>query len=220
MHGVAIAVRSVRAPVAGTVDKISEGKENPIAYVPLSFLRSGSPGRVKIRFCVGSDGRAHDTVVQDSSPEGVYDEAARRALHEVKFSARKLKGKPVWTCGLVVPVSFLRAGAEDDKSGKIGSMKFRALSGHPSKPKLEEEKPVKLSLHIPSGTKLPAVAKVEVRLCIEKDGSVSRAEVVKADPPKLFDQAAIETVENWRFARSGARMCDVYEWVRFPLRRS
>jgi TonB family protein len=52
---------------------------------------------------------------------------------------------------------------------------------------------------------------------IEKNGRASRAAVVKADPPKLFDQAALKTVAGWRFARPPQRMCDVYERVKSPL---
>lgn len=215
MHGVAIFARNSQAPPSATSAGASAGGINPVVYLTPSFAQGAAPGRVKIRFCIGPEGRVRDTMLRDSSPGGIYDEAARRALERVDFSARKVDGKPVWTCGLTVPVSF--SGALGGKLGQIGALSYERLSGRPAEPVLKEEKPVKLSLSIPSGTKLPPVAKVELHFCIEKDGSVSDVTVVHADPPRLFDRAAIETVENWRFGRIPARMCDVYEGVRFPL---
>lgn len=215
MHGVAIFARHSQPLPSATNEEISKDGVNLAVYLTPSFPRGTAQGHVRIHFCIDLRGRVRDTVVRDASPAGVYDEAARRALEQVGFSARKLDGKPVWTCGLTVPVSF--SGAQSGELGQIGALSYETLLGRPAEPVLKEEKPVKLSLSIPAGTKLPPVAKVELRFCIEKDGSVSAATVVHANPPRFFDRAAIETVENWRFRRIPARMCDVYEGVRFPL---
>ncbi len=207
----ATAARS-RASGAGYFDASDES----VAAIPTGVLPTKvPPGRVRIRFCVDAEGRPADTIVDQSEPPGVYDAAARDALAATYFSARKIAGAAVMTCGLNLLASF--NGNDVGTVGTIHDMAFDDITETSSLPKLEAQNPVAISLHIPAGTPLPKVAKVEVRMCIEKNGEVSGASVVHADPPDYFDQAALQTVAGWRFASPPRRMCDVYQSVEFPL---
>jgi protein TonB len=58
---------------------------------------------------------------------------------------------------------------------------------------------------------------VQVRFLVERDGTVSRASVVAADPPGLFDQAALDAVRQWRFSPGNIKGSAVRTWVRVPI---
>ena len=214
MHGVSI-VATAGAPQPAWDDD-SGMEANPVARIAADSLPADArAGKVRVRFCIDDQGRVADATVLKSSPHGVYDEAALQALGATRFTVRKIHDSAVESCGLMVWAKF--SGGREGKVGRLGNMTFNNLKGSPPVPKLVAQKPVRISLSIPAGTPLPKVAKVELRMCIEKSGKVSGASVVQADPPQYFDKAALETVSGWRFARPRRRMCDVYQSVQFPL---
>ena len=222
MHGVAIIVgRGIPSATAAGVTVthgVGAWRYGPLTTVtlPRGVLPAGAlPGRVRVRFCVDTRGRATDTVILSDTSNTAYFEAARRALEAVHFSARQFKRAWILTCGEAVTITF--SGRITGYVGKIGTLQFKTLSKRSPEPRLKEAIPAKISLHIPTETSLPPVAHAVVRLCIDKDGTVSQSEVVQADPPRLFNQAALATVRGWRFAKLTHRMCDVYEGVQFPL---
>ena len=45
---------------------------------------------------------------------------------------------------------------------------------------------------------------VEVEFTILGDGSVANPEVLRSEPPRLFDRSALEAILRWRFAPPGA----------------
>ena len=61
--------------------------------------------------------------------------------------------------------------------------------------------------------------RVTVQFTIQPDGSVASPSVVSADPPGVFDQAALAAARGWRFEPMGRAMGSVRE-VRFRLGRS
>ncbi|MGH9436440.1 MAG: TonB family protein [Terriglobia bacterium] len=216
LHGVSIVAGGTASAAQSAPGEGGGIVANPVTRIPADSLPAGAqPGKVRIRFCIDGKGRVANTMVYKSSPRGLYDEAARRALAATQFTARKIKGSATESCGLIVQANF--SGGSSGEVGRLGNMTFDDLSGASPVPKLVAQKSVPVSLHIPAGTPLPKVAKVEVRMCIEKDGAVSQASVVHADPPDYFNQAALQTVAGWRFASPPRRMCDVYQWVQFPL---
>lgn len=222
MHGVTIVAASEGTPAAATAPATATGGVAPAhdalttAVIPASVLpATAAPGSVRAHFCVDAQGRAAYTEIEAAGAGAAYSEAARAALEAVHFSPRLLGKKRVLTCGATVPISF--SGGTAGTVGTIGALEFEALSGHSPEPRLLAQTPAKTSLHIPPGTRLPPVARAVVRLCIDKDGTVSDPVVVQADPPQLIDRAAIATVRGWRFAAPDRRMCDVYEGVQFPL---
>ncbi len=227
MHGVHIVAAPHAIPIAAATAvmavRAEDGKSINLGPILVSLNPNFLPpeigsGHVWLQFCVDVSGRVSDVMVRDPKPDLSYIPAARRVLGKIKFPVRRFNGKAVLTCGLRVRARF---DAVERKSGNtiglLGPIFFDTLKETSPEPKLEAEKPVQIPLSIPAGTKLPPVAKVEMRFCIDKDGSVSEPEVVKAIPARYFDQAAIETVKGWRFASPARRLCDVYQWVKFPL---
>jgi protein TonB len=57
---------------------------------------------------------------------------------------------------------------------------------------------------------------VTVQFTIQPDGSVASPNVVSADPPGIFDQAALAAARSWRF-ETGARPVSTSREVRFRL---
>lgn len=216
MHGVSIVAASTVGSAQSADVNGPVMVPHPVARIAADSLPAGDKaGEVRIRFCIDHKGRVADTMVLKSSPHGVYDEAALRALEATRFNVRKIHDAAIDSCGLMVNVKF--SGKSTGEVGKLGDMTFKRLTEASPVPKLVAQKPVRISLSIPAGTPLPKVAKVKLRVCIEKDGKVSEPSVVYADPPEYFDQAALKTIAGWRFATLPQRMCDVYESVQFPL---
>jgi protein TonB len=51
---------------------------------------------------------------------------------------------------------------------------------------------------------------VTARLTVDSDGKVSHVEIVKAEPKRLFDDAVVQAVSQWRYADGrAARTIDV-----------
>ncbi len=196
-------------------NKIHGSPLGQINIAPGMLPGGATPGAARIRFCVDSKGRIADTVIEQSSPRGFYDKLAREVLEKSSFFARKIGNTAVLTCGLTVSMRF--PGDKRRTVGKIDKMRFMTLTNVSPVPRLKWQKPVKIALSIPVGTRLPRVARVEVRFCIHKNGTVFEPVVIRAEPKRYFDQAALETVKEWQFGLLPKPMCDVYEWTRFPL---
>jgi protein TonB len=62
---------------------------------------------------------------------------------------------------------------------------------------------VALSQSVPAYPRMARQAKIEgyvvLDLIIRPDGSVASAKVIEGKPPRLFDEAAINAVKNWKF---------------------
>jgi TonB family protein len=54
---------------------------------------------------------------------------------------------------------------------------------------------------------------VEARLLLEKDGSVSRVDIVTSSPPGLFDEAAKRALFSWKFAPATYQGKSLKAWV-------
>lgn len=211
MHGLKIVAGKLSHPL-----KVNRRMVDAVRIAKSSLPHHSPAGHVRIRFCIDRQGHVADAGILQSVPKGRYTRAALDALAATKFGARSISGKPMPTCGMHVSVYF--SGRRTGDVGRISRMKFQILSNKLPVLKVKSEKPVNVTLSIPAGTRLPQVAKVELRLCIGANGVVDQERVVHADPPKYFDKAAVKTVQNWQFAPQGHRICDVYQGIRFPLR--
>ena len=72
---------------------------------PFIAKRDNITGRVVLRFVVDVDGNAKEAEVAQSEPEGVFDEAALKALERYKFKPAIKGGKPV-NCIVKLPIAF------------------------------------------------------------------------------------------------------------------
>ena len=70
---------------------------------PLSAMRRGLSGRVRLEFTVRPDGRVADVSVVASAPEGVFDEAAVAAARQWRFEPRVAPGTSVRELRFDVP---------------------------------------------------------------------------------------------------------------------
>lgn len=62
---------------------------------------------------------------------------------------------------------------------------------------------------------------VEVALTVAADGSVTAARVLRSEPTRVFDQAALKAVRRWRFQpRDGAAPVSATQKIDFRLERS
>ena len=65
------------------------------AEYPKRALRRGLEGRVVFRLLIGTDGRVHEAEVVRAQPSDVFEEAARAAITQWRFSPARLDGQPV-----------------------------------------------------------------------------------------------------------------------------
>jgi protein TonB len=59
---------------------------------------------------------------------------------------------------------------------------------------------------------------VMVKFLVDGEGRVTRVAVVEADPPKVFDQAALDAVRQWRFQPASLDGEAVAAWMSVPIR--
>jgi protein TonB len=72
---------------------------------PYIAKRDNIEGRVMLKFVVDTDGLAKEPRVEESVPEGVFDEAALKALERYRFRPAIKNGKTV-LCIVRLPISF------------------------------------------------------------------------------------------------------------------
>lgn len=72
---------------------------------PYLAKRDNIEGRVMLKFVVDTDGLPRETQVEESEPEGVFDEAAMKALERYRFKPAIKNGKAV-LCIVRLPISF------------------------------------------------------------------------------------------------------------------
>lgn len=59
---------------------------------------------------------------------------------------------------------------------------------------------------------------VLLRLFVDQEGAVREVTVVRADPPGVFEDAALEAVRKWRFSPAVAHGAVVGMWMTLPVR--
>lgn len=113
-HGIAGTVAasgsaSARAEAANTT-------RQPAPSYPSAALESRQSGQVMLRLKVGPDGRVRDATIEESVPEGLFDEASLEAARQWTFDPPLENGVPVegW---VRVPIRF---DINDDGDGKDG----------------------------------------------------------------------------------------------------
>ena len=58
---------------------------------------------------------------------------------------------------------------------------------------------------------------VDVQYTVGVDGKTADATVVSAEPPGVFDAAAIKAVQKWKFEKQGEPISEIVTKVRFKL---
>lgn len=207
----------VPATAPATLTYLPAASANPAVILSRRLLPGPESATVTAKFCIDPKGRLADVVLHGVK---FTDRAASAlaVLGTLGFSARTIGKTPVWTCGFTTRIRFFGT-PEHGRIGAIERTRFTALSGTPPTPSLRAANPPQIDLSLPRGLlhRLPPVARIEVEFCIRPDGTVENARVVHAEPPRIFNRAALETVRGWRFAAPDAKMCNVYQSVEFKI---
>lgn len=80
-------------------------KPDTFDYYPSTSRNLGEEGKVRVRICVGTNGRVTEATVAESSGITRLDEASTRLAKQYRFKPATEDGKPVAQCFLL-PVSF------------------------------------------------------------------------------------------------------------------
>lgn len=73
---------------------------------PMSALRNGIQGWVKLAFDISEIGEVINVKVLDSKPKRVFDKAAKQALRKWKYRAKSIDGKQVQQQNFTVQLDF------------------------------------------------------------------------------------------------------------------
>lgn len=79
-------------------------RQMPVKYPPMA-KREGITGKVVVRCLIGTNGRAEQMQVVESTPKGIFDQSALRTLKYWQFRPGILKGRLVATW-VQIPFSF------------------------------------------------------------------------------------------------------------------
>jgi len=79
---------------------------------PEAAKAQGVEGWVRLRYDIASDGRVRNRQVLESSPPGVFDEAAMAAVAQWRYRAPVIDGAPRAVSGVVSTLRFELGAAE------------------------------------------------------------------------------------------------------------
>jgi protein TonB len=71
-----------------------------------------------------------------------------------------------------------------------------------------------------SARRMGQSGQVLLRLFVDAEGAVREVNVVRAEPPGVFENASVEAVRRWRFSPALARGAAVGMWMTLPVRFS
>ena len=166
-------------------------KVSPI--YPDRALKEGIEGHVLLEFVVTETGAVRDAVVLEANPSGVFDEAALKAVGKFKYKPRIVAGKPVETTG--VRNRFAFEISDDEKMSLETNAK-------PS-PDVEGEIELPIVKVAPIYPERALKERIEGDVLLEfvvtETGAVRDAVVVEAKPRGVFERAALNAVDKFKY---------------------
>ncbi|HET6656233.1 MAG TPA: TonB family protein [Gammaproteobacteria bacterium] len=181
---------SGRGPVVKPLRPISM---QPPQY-PAAALSSRASATVKVMFTVREDGSTDDIRIMTQSAPEAFQAATRDAVKRWRFQPTTVDGDPraqrvTQTVRFTPPP---RAPAPEPKPQSAG--RGPALTGPP---------PVPVHIVPPQYPRAAARRRAEgyvvVAFTVDSNGSTSDIEIVNSEPRSLFDKAARDAVQQWRF---------------------
>ncbi|MDE0190262.1 MAG: energy transducer TonB [Gammaproteobacteria bacterium] len=145
-------------------------------------------GHVLLEFVVAETGAVRDAVVVDSNPPGVFDQAALDAVGKFKYKPRIVDGKPVAVSGVRNRFSF-----EFEDESATDSTSQTAVR--------DETLPiVKVAPVYPDEAVREGIeGHVLLEFVVTESGAVRDPVVLEAEPPGVFDQAALDAVGKFKY---------------------
>ena len=147
------------------------------ATPPYPLEAGGVEGAVIIGFTIGADGHVKDATVTESMPPGTFDAVALAAVSTWRYNPRTEDDRPVEQPGNTIRLHF----KQDDESPY--QLVYAPRADYP----LDAWR-----------AKQQGWVKVEVSL--SPFWTVYDTRVVDSQPPKVFDEAAVNALRTWRFA--------------------
>lgn len=192
-------------------------------FYPNEARLAGTTGWVRVTVHVAPSGEVSEVEVLESDPAGVFDGSARKAVMQWRYQPATRDGEPVAAVEEFTLQFALAGGPEEPKPpAPPGSEPHRLVviqaeaprrpppppppgaKGQESPIFLAYEKPPRL-VHMEQPT-YPEVAReagiegrVVLSLVVDEEGRVIDAEVIVAQPPDVFEEAALEAVKQWRY---------------------
>jgi TonB family protein len=177
---------------------------------PDSARQAGLQGEVVLQIIVDEHGYVTAAEVVRATPPGIFEDAALRAILQWRFEPARAEGKPI----------KVRMGQRMDFS-----LRDRPVSPVPPPPlpaprqeppppplRVRSDTPIFLAWETaPKIIEAPAPVypdsarqaglegKVVLVIVVDEQGRVIEAKVFRAEPPGVFEQAALEAVRKWRF---------------------
>lgn len=108
---------------------------------------------------------------------------------------------------------------------KVASQPTASASAKPAAPKPAAAATFDRRATFAPKPKYPTIAKrrriegsVTVKFTVTREGRVRNPQVIAAQPPGIFDRAALDTIQRWRFRPQAADFPGVTQKIRFDLR--
>ncbi|MXY56502.1 MAG: energy transducer TonB, partial [Gammaproteobacteria bacterium] len=155
---------------------------------PHQAVKERIEGHVLLEFVVAETGGVRDAVVLESEPRGVFDQAALDAVAKFKYKPKIVDGKPVAKSGVRNRFSF---EFEDESSTDSTSQTVVPDETLPI---------VKVAPIYPDDALREGIeGHVLLEFVVTESGAVRDPRVLEAEPPGVFDQAALDAVGKFKY---------------------
>jgi TonB family protein len=186
---------------------------------PDSARKAGIEGKVVLQVVIDQEGRVVDAEVLVSDPPGLFDESAMNSIRRWVYTPATRDGRPIKVrVGQVMEFALRSANQKPPPAPPTVADPPAGQKPPPPPPpppppaRQQVEDPISIKWDTPPRPILTAIAaypelarkagiegRVILMLLVDENGSVVEAEVVKAEPPGIFDDAALMAIRNWRF---------------------
>ncbi len=168
------------------------------AEYPQRAVDRGIEGSVTVEFTVSESGNVEDPVVVESDPPGIFDRAAIHAATQFKYRPRVVDGSPVRVEGVQHKIEFTLG---DDPTASE-SQELGEPDGD-SEAKVEDSDYLWIFKLRPKYPRRALQRGIEgfatVEFTVTEKGNVENLFVVEADPPGIFDRAAIHAATRFKY---------------------
>lgn len=180
-----------------------------IPEYPLEAARQQTQGWVSVSFTVTAEGKTSAITVVDAEPAGVFEEAAINAARQFQFEPRIRNGvaEAVHNVGYIFRFGQQAAAS----STLVGEKQFVNQQDRPVRTRREERMPSSIPLleedMLPVSVANPVYPQqaaddriagwVMLRFTVTRVGTVINAQVADSDPAEVFDESALNAIEQF-----------------------
>lgn len=184
-------------------------------HYPSRALAKHLNGTVTVAFTIRADGSTSDIRIKESQPPGVFNYAARKAVSHWLFHPATANGVPVATRVRQTLVFRPPAGARSPVPQQPAPQ-AGAVGRHPADSVPSNIHPTHLvAPQYPQQAYRSRVGgSVTVSFMVAPNGHTRDIRVVTSRPRHIFDNAAVEAVQRWRF-KPVAKPTRVVQTIRF-----